>query len=100
MIEANGQAVIIFDSHRGIYFGYLEEVDLDRHIVRLEKGRHIFYRPATGDPKCEGNYSLAVVGIKPGGKVGPPCEMVIFDVAKIVPCTKEAEESLRHAKWE
>lgn len=90
--------VMVFDIHRGVYFGYLVEHDIDRKMVRLEGAKHCFYYPAakTG-PK--GVYGLAIVGPGEKAKVGPAVNMIVHDISKVVECTTEAHEAWKVATW-
>ncbi len=94
-----GQYAVVFNCHRGIYFGKIKKLDRDRKMIELTEARHCFYRPPTGDPNCEGNYSLAVKGPLDGAKIGPEVNMLVFDVANVVPCTKEAVERWKNSSW-
>ncbi len=98
-VPEKGTPVVVFDSNRGMYFGYVEEIDIDRKIIRLSRARHCFMRAATGMPDCEGNYSLAVVGPIGRSRVGPRVDMIVFDVSKIIQCTDDAVKAWEEAKW-
>ena len=88
---------LVLDTHRGIYFGDVVEVDHDRHICRMENARHCYYFPRPDGDK--GTYSLATVGPQNGAKVGPPVTMTVYDVAKIIDATPVAIEAWKSAKW-
>lgn len=89
--------VMILDTHRGIYYGYLVWESEDQSRVKLERARHCFYFAASGNDK--GVYSLATVGPCNGSKIGPRVTMTIRDVSKIVDVTEEAAASWNSAKW-
>ena len=90
--------VVVFDIHRGIYFGYLVKHDLDRKTVRLKGGRHCFYFPIA-EAGHKGVYGLATVGPGEGSKVGPSVTMTVHDVSKVVDCEPRAVKMWEKARW-
>lgn len=89
--------VLILDTHRGIYFGYLKSVK--ETIVKLVNARHCFYYSA-GPENQKGTYSLATIGPQKGSKIGPRVNLTIMDVCKIVDCTEQAVKQWESGKWE
>lgn len=90
--------VVVFDTHRGIYFGYMvEEFNAGRSVV-LEGFRHCFeFRTEA----AKGSYSLVTHGPGRGSKIGPPCPRVtVHDVAKVCECTAVAAEGWEAATWD
>ena len=90
--------VLILDTHRGIYFGYLVSVTHEGRTVKLEKARHCFYFPVA-EAGHKGVYGLATVGPADGAKVGPEVTMTVHDVAKIVDCTPKAVKRWTKVLW-
>jgi hypothetical protein len=97
MVKNGKRPVLVTDTHRGIYFGYLLEELEGGNAVRLERMRHCFtYNCFSGH--C-GVYGLATGGPGPGSRIGPPVMAKIRDVSKVVDCTVEAVERWESAKW-
>lgn len=97
--EKKKKPVVVFDCHRGIYFGYLKKVDEKLKTVTLENARHCYYFGVPRDETQRGAYSLASYGPAGDSKIGPRVTMQIFDISKIVDCTKEAVARWEAAKW-
>jgi hypothetical protein len=98
MSKKTEKPVLVLDTHRGIYFGYLVAITNDGRTVKLEKGRHCFYYP-TAEAGHRGVYGLATVGPAEGAKIGPEVTMTINDVAKIVDCTPKAVQRWKKISW-
>lgn len=98
MTKAKNRAVLVLDTHRGIYFGYLVSTTNAGRTVTLEGARHCFYFPAaeTGN---KGVYGLATVGPAKGAKIGPRVTMTVHDVSKVVDCTPDAVTAWEKAEW-
>ncbi len=94
-MAAKKKPVIIFDTHRGFYFGYLVSKTNQGKTVKLERARHCFYLRTKKEGGHVGNYSAASYGPCSGSKIGPCVTMTINDVSKIVECSDEAVE-----RWE
>ncbi len=94
--KRNKRSVLVTDTHRGVYFGYLCETRHNDKTVRLEGMRHAFYYTCRGE---KGVYSLAVTGPGKGSKIGPRVNAVVNDVNKIVDCSSEATEAWEAASW-
>jgi len=91
--------VLILDSHRGIYFGYLASRTSEGKTVRLTRARHCFYFVAKQQDGESGVYSLATAGPQSGSKIGPRVTMTVNDVTKIIDCSSEAVERWESATW-
>jgi hypothetical protein len=89
--------VLVLDTHRGIYWGYIVETLEGGNAVRLENARHCFYFNAVDGH--EGVYGLAAAGPGKGSKIGPKVDMLIRDVSKVVECSKEAATRWESVAW-
>ena len=89
--------VLVTDTHRGIYFGYLVKHDIPNRTVKLEGMRHCFYYTLTD--ANEGTYGLATSGPAKGSKIGPCVNATIHDVSKVVDCSVSAVDRWESATW-
>ena len=97
MSSKKHKPVVILDTHRGIYFGYLVSVRENGNAVKLENARHCYYfRHAAND---YGVYSLASSGPASGSKIGPRVNMIVRDVSKIIDCSPVATKKWESASW-
>jgi hypothetical protein len=93
----SGDAVLVTDSHRGIYFGYFVRRLENGNAIKLKNARHCFsYQCIEGH---EGVYGLASGGPGDGSKVGPRVTMIIRDISKLVELTPEAIDRWEKATW-
>jgi hypothetical protein len=92
------KAVVIFDSHRGICFGYLEKITNAGKTVKLSGARHCFYfvEPPSGN---KGVFSLGTIGPQDGSKISPRVTVTINDVTSIVECTQDAVVQWEKIVW-
>lgn len=91
-------AVLITTSHRGVYFGYIDESDIDtRPTLRVSNMRHVYYW-AKG---LAGIYELPTKGPPNGSRLTatPVPEISIDAVANVAPCTPEAIERFENGTW-
>lgn len=94
------QKVLVFDKHRGIYWGVLSEILENNNTVYLTNARHCFYFGVrTENPDHKGVYSLATLGPTENSKIGPQVNLYIRDVSKIVECSSEANIAWEQRKW-
>ena len=98
MSSKKKKPVVVFDIHRGIYFGYLVKVENEGRTVTLEGARHCYYYPVA-EAGHKGVYGLATVGPGDGAKIGPQVNMTVHDVSKWVDCTTKAVKRWKAAKW-
>lgn len=66
-----GYPVVVTTSHRGIYFGWLQEVLEGGNCVRLSDARHGEYFTLVNQGQEKGNYALASTGPQEGSRIGP-----------------------------
>lgn len=89
---------IIFDTHRGVYFGTVDYETWKTapcDWITVHQFRHCYTFNTTG-----GVYELAVNGPDKGCRIGVTVpEVTICDVSKIVPCSETAALALRQAVW-
>ena len=98
-MAAKMKPVLVTDSHRGIYFGYLVSQTNGGKTVKLERARHCFYYVAKKKDGERGVYSLATSGPQGGSKIGPTVTMTINDVVTVVDCTQEAVAMWKTTTW-
>ena len=91
--------VLVLDSHRGAYFGYLVSRTNCGKTVRLSGARHCFYFITKKTDGQSGVYSLATAGPQPGSKIGPRVTMTVNDVTKIIDCSEGAVSLWEQATW-
>jgi len=92
------RAVVVFNTHRNIVFGYVEQ-DLDEHNrIKLSGARHCWnYVLSNTDDK--GPHGLATVGPQEGSRVGPRVTLTACDVANVLECSEAAITAWESAKW-
>jgi len=91
------RAVLITDTHRGIYFGYLVEELEGGNAVRLENARHCWSYVCL--PDHPGVYGLASGGPGPGSRIGPRWNGKVRDVSKVVDVSASAVAKWEAAEW-
>jgi len=91
------KAVVVLDTHRGIYFGYLITTLEGGNAVRLEGARHCYYYKLA--EANEGTYGLATAGPQKGSKIGPRVTMTVRDVAKVIDCSAASVERWEVSTW-
>ena len=89
--------VLILDTHRGIYFGYLVDEQNAGRTVVVENARHCFTYGV--HPGHEGTYGLASGGPVKGSRIGPRWSGKIHDVSKVIDCTPAAVERWESSEW-
>ena len=98
MNKTSKKYVVVFDTHRGIYFGRLARTFNEGRSVVLEGFRHCYYYAST--PEARGNFGLATHGPGSGSKIGPPVPKVtVHDVSKVCECTAQAVKRFEVATW-
>jgi hypothetical protein len=91
------RAVLVTDSHRGIYFGYLVRTLEGGNAVRLERARHCYYYALNSEHR--GTFGLASGGPGDGSKVGPRVTMLVRDVVTVADCEPAAVKRWEAATW-
>lgn len=86
--------VVVTTSHRGVFFGYI--VQLNGNTVTLRAMRNCLYWTAS----IKGVVGLSLEGPVEGCRVGPACpEAQLFDVTAIMSVTPKAVDRWEQAPW-
>jgi len=93
-----GQAILVTDQHRGIYFGRYVSTLEGGNAIKLNRARHCYTYKAKGGYDL-GTFSLATTGPQAGSRIGPECTITIRDVATITECTDVATAAWEAATW-
>ena len=92
-------AVLVTTEHRGVFFGYLTQQQLDENQVnplRLENARNLVYWSSD----CHGFLGLTNQGPNKNCKVGPKCpEILLYKITSISKCTEEAVIAWESEPW-
>ena len=100
MKELENSYVLVLDTHRGIYFGLLEEYNAELKSVKLKDMQWVYhFYCIKEDDVNRGVYSLATKGPDEKSKIGPKVDCLINDVSKIVKVQESALENWGNAKW-
>ena len=89
--------VLVLDTHRGIYFGYLVSESNNGKTVKLKSMRHCFSFSIPGADM--GVYGLATHGPEVGSRIGPRVNAKVHDVSKIVECSDSAVKLWENSSW-
>lgn len=91
--KAKKQAVIVTTAHRGVFFGYSE--DITGAQIALTHARLCVYWSAD----MQGFMGLAAKGPSSSCRIGPPADIVLRDITSVVSVTPEAEQKWLGAAW-
>ena len=96
MKEASaGIPVVVTTSHRGVFFGYVEDPTL-QDTMTLHRARMCVYWPE----QVKGVLGLAVTGPLEGSKVGPAVvELTINNVDAVMKMTEESVRQWEKQPW-
>ena len=88
--STNSQSsVLVTTSHRGVFWGYLEETSKDGRTVTLTGARNAIYWATS-----KGFLELAQVGPNKASKVGSVAPRItLYDVTSLTECTPEATKA-------
>jgi hypothetical protein len=87
------RAVLVTTEHRGVFFGYTEDISGD--IISLRAARNCIYWPAEN----KGFLGLASKGPLKGARVGPAADIELRKITAVAACTPEAVEAWEKAPW-
>jgi len=93
IVKKKELAVVVTTSHRGVFFGYTNEVD--GQIINLRAGRNCLYWSAD----VKGFAGLAATGPSKSCKVGPAVDIALRDITSVIKCTAEAIAAWESAPW-
>ena len=89
------QGVVVTTEHRGVFFGYLE--DIDGNVATLTKARNCLYWSAD----VKGFMGLAVTGPSKFCKVGPAVPRITLQkVTSVVECEDVAVKAWEASPWQ
>jgi hypothetical protein len=92
----HGKAAIVTTTHRGVFFGYLNEYTPGDAIVHLKQARCCISWPT----EQRGFVGLASDGPKRGARIGPAAlEMELRDITAVLICSDEAVKAWESAPW-
>lgn len=87
------QAVVVTTKHRGVFFGYAD--DISGEAIDLRAARNCLYWAR----ETKGFMGLATVGPIGGSRVGPAADLQIRDITAVVKCSDEAVKVWETAPW-
>ncbi len=93
--KANGKerAVVVTTQHRGVFFGYAN--DVDGEIIKLRDARNCVYWSSD----VKGFMGLAATGPTKNCKIGPAASMSLRDITSVMECTPDATAAWENAPW-
>jgi len=94
-MPAKGEAVVVTTAHRGIFFGYLEELNEAQKTIHLSKARNCLFFESS----VRGFVGLASSGPSDGCRVGPAAQMTLYDITAVLIASPEAVERWEKAPW-
>ena len=88
--------VMVTTEHRGVFFGYIEESDVNEDPLTIyEKQMCTYFSHA-----MRGVFGLSVQGPDDKCRIGPPAKKAILkNITSVVLCTKEAEANWKKQPW-
>ena len=87
------RAVVVTTEHRGVFFGYAN--DVDGEIVKLRGARNCIY----WSQDVKGFMGLAATGPSKNCKVGPAADISLRKITSVMECTPEAAAAWESAPW-
>jgi hypothetical protein len=87
------RAVIVTTEHRGVFFGYAN--DIDGETIKLRAARLCVYWSAD----LRGFMGLASVGPSKDCKIGPAADITLRKITSVVEVTPQAIERWEAAPW-
>ena len=93
--KANGKerAVVVTTQHRGVFFGYAN--DVDGEIIKLRDARNCVYWSS----EVKGFMGLAATGPTKSCKIGPAASISLRDITSVMECTPDATAAWENAPW-
>lgn len=85
--------VIVTTAHRGVFFGYAEDVDGER--IALKRARLCVYWSAD----VKGFMGLASNGPTKKCKIGPPADIVLRNITAVLDVSTDAVRAWESAPW-
>lgn len=93
--KGNGKerAVVVTTQHRGVFFGYAN--DVDGEIIELRDARNCVYWSSD----VKGFMGLAATGPTKSCKIGPAASIALRDITSVMECTPDATAAWENAPW-
>jgi hypothetical protein len=89
----NERAVVVTTSHRGVFFGYAN--DVNGEIIKLRAARNCVYWSAD----VKGFIGLAATGPSKNCKVGPAADISLRGITSVIECSPPAVAAWESAPW-
>jgi hypothetical protein len=95
--KINGEeiAVVVTTQHRGVFFGYIAESEIEAAIIHLRAARNCIFWPA----ETRGFMGLAANGPGDGARVGPAADISLRDITSVIKCEPDAIKAWEKAPW-
>jgi hypothetical protein len=93
MTDSKERAVVVTTAHRGVFFGYAE--DIDGAIIKLRSARNCVYWSSD----VKGFMGLAATGPDKSCKVGPAADISLRNITSVMECSPEATTAWESAPW-
>ena len=87
--------VLVTTSHRGVFFGYIDEKKIQEQILSLRAARNCLYWPS----EQKGFMGLASQGPVAGCRIGPAVDIELRDITFVGRCSEAATEAWEKAPW-
>jgi len=91
--KKNEKAVVVTTKHKGVFFGYAE--DVEGETIFLRASRLCLY----WSEEVKGFGGLGVTGPIGSSRVGPPIDIQLRDITSVVFCTPEATKKWEEGPW-
>jgi hypothetical protein len=92
--KSEEQAVLVTTEHRGVFFGYCNDVSAE--VLSLRKGRMCVY----WSKDMKGVMGLAVTGPSATCRIGPAADIKLKAITSVTSCTPEAVAAWEKAPWQ
>ena len=86
-------AVVVTTSHRGVFFGYSNDVTGDK--IDLRAARNCL----SWSSDVKGFMGLAATGPSKNCRVGPAADIQVRDITSVMKCSPEATAAWEGAPW-
>ena len=93
---AVARAVLVTTAHRGVFFGYAKDVDVDGETIALKRSRLCLY----WSKDVKGFMGLAATGPSATCRIGPPADITLRAITAVVSVTPEAVAKWEAAPWQ
>lgn len=87
--------VVVTTAHRGVFFGYIKESDIESAIIPLRSARNCL----SWSNDVKGFMGLAASGPNKSCRVGPAVDISLRDITSVIECSPEATQAWEAAPW-